>query len=184
MLIVLAGPSTVGKNFLCDLAIDRGYQFVVPSTTRPRRQGETDGKDYHFVSKEDFENSVRQGLFCEWDYVLGHYYGDSLAAVEFAIHSRNIWFLHAMAKMCVRMKARYGSKLHTVLLRPTNQAALSQRLADRGYRGSELAQRTQHGLDELAHVALMDQVLEDVDQADAELLLNMILAGAQVGVEW
>lgn len=84
--VILTGPSAVGKTEVAKALLQRRPHLVrfVTTTTRPQRQGETDGKDYHFVSEEEFKKSIDNNEFFEWDRHYGHYYGSSkLKFVEF-----------------------------------------------------------------------------------------------------
>jgi guanylate kinase len=77
LLIVLSGPSGVGKDAVLEGIKKRGYplHYAVTATTRPRRKKETDGVDYHFVSKAEFENMIEKGELLEWANVYGNLYG-------------------------------------------------------------------------------------------------------------
>ncbi|MBV9930108.1 MAG: guanylate kinase, partial [Alphaproteobacteria bacterium] len=77
LLFVLSSPSGAGKSTIARmlLASDDGISMSVSATTRPRRPGEVDGRDYHFVSAEKFETMVAEGAFLEWAHVFGHRYG-------------------------------------------------------------------------------------------------------------
>lgn len=79
MLIVVTGPSGSGKSTILRHVMRdlRGVRFSVSHTTRPRRLSEQDGRDYHFVAKEEFERMVRRSAFVEWAVVHGNYYGTS-----------------------------------------------------------------------------------------------------------
>ena len=77
LLIVLSGPSGVGKDAVLEGFKKRNYpmHYAVTATTRPRRKKETDGVDYHFVSKAEFENMIEKGELLEWANVYGNLYG-------------------------------------------------------------------------------------------------------------
>lgn len=77
LLIVLSGPSGVGKDATLMRMKELGYpfHFVVTSTTRPRRSGEVHGRDYNFISREEYEAMLARGEFLEHAEVYGHYYG-------------------------------------------------------------------------------------------------------------
>ena len=79
MLIVVTGPSGSGKSTILRHVMRdlRGVRFSVSHTTRPRRPSEQDGRDYHFVEKEEFERMVRRSAFVEWAVVHGNCYGTS-----------------------------------------------------------------------------------------------------------
>ena len=77
LLIVLSGPSGVGKDAVLEGFKKRDYpmHYAVTATTRPRRKKETDGVDYHFVSKAEFEKMIEKGELLEWANVYGNLYG-------------------------------------------------------------------------------------------------------------
>jgi len=84
VLFVVSGPSGCGKSTLIRrlLAAVDGLRFSVSHTTRPRREGETDGRDYHFIGRTEFEAMAGSGAFLEWAVVHGHLYGTSRAEAE------------------------------------------------------------------------------------------------------
>ncbi len=77
MLCVVSGPSGSGKTTLCHrlTAQDSHAQYATSATTRIPREGETDGKDYHFFSRDDFLRKVQAGEFLEYAEVHGNFYG-------------------------------------------------------------------------------------------------------------
>ncbi|MBI4411777.1 MAG: guanylate kinase [Deltaproteobacteria bacterium] len=75
-LIVLSGASGSGKTTLCRMIADRlGFFYSVSHTTRPKRPGEKDGHDYHFVNRAQFDKMIEKGDFLEWSEVYGNLYG-------------------------------------------------------------------------------------------------------------
>jgi guanylate kinase len=77
MIIVLLGASGSGKSTIENILAEKfGYQKIVSCTTRPQRIGEHNGKDYHFITNEKFEEAIRKGLFAEYDkYSQERFYG-------------------------------------------------------------------------------------------------------------
>lgn len=76
IFIVISGPSGVGKNTIADILIDKGYGiYSVSMTTRKIRDGEAQGKDYFFVSNEEFERNISIGNFLEYAKYNDKYYG-------------------------------------------------------------------------------------------------------------
>ena len=90
LLIVISGPSGVGKDVIIHGLQKQGYpfHFVVTATSRPKREGEVDGRDYLFVSEEEFERMIEQGAFLEHALVYGQYKGIPKAQVRRALDSR------------------------------------------------------------------------------------------------
>ena len=84
MLFVVTGPSGCGKSTIIRGALqglDR-LRFSVSHTTRPKRSAEKNGREYYFISEEEFEGMIAAGAFLEWASVHGHYYGTSKAEIE------------------------------------------------------------------------------------------------------
>ncbi len=79
MIYVISGPSGCGKSTLIRELLSRlpGIQFSVSHTTRPKRAGEVEGRDYYFVTREEFQRMVESQSFLEWAEVHGHLYGTS-----------------------------------------------------------------------------------------------------------
>jgi guanylate kinase len=77
LLVVISGPSGVGKDTLLMRMRELGFpfHFVVTATSRPKRDGELDGHDYHFVTSEQFEQMIDDDQLIEWANVYGHYKG-------------------------------------------------------------------------------------------------------------
>ncbi len=77
LLVVLSGPSGVGKSTICGELVTKhpGITISTSMTTRPSRPGEKEGEDYFFVTREEFEQRIKDGYFLEWARVHGNYYG-------------------------------------------------------------------------------------------------------------
>lgn len=89
-LITVAGPSCTGKSVMADLLKPFNFSEIVSTTTRPMREGEIDGKSYHFVSKEDFEDLIKNDEMIEYSVVnQKHYYGVSKKALQDFLDSGN-----------------------------------------------------------------------------------------------
>jgi guanylate kinase len=91
-IVVISGPSGCGKSSLLKKAYKciNNYYFSISTTTRAIRDGEVDGVDYHFVSKEEFEKDIENNNFLEWADVHGNYYGTSLKLVKNALNENKI----------------------------------------------------------------------------------------------
>ena len=86
-ILILSGPSGCGKSTLLKNVYKdiSDYYFSISTTTRSPRVGEKDGVDYLFVSKEEFEEDIKNGHFLEWAEVHGNYYGTSLKPINKAL---------------------------------------------------------------------------------------------------
>src|ERR1700719_150535 len=95
LMLVLSSPSGAGKTTLSRLLLkaDRNVELSVSVTTRPRRRGEVDGRDYHFIERARFDEMVRTGKLLEWAEVFGHCYGTPRAPVDRALNAgRDVLF--------------------------------------------------------------------------------------------
>lgn len=84
MFLILSGSSGVGKNTVINAlkVQDKRFQQFVTYTTRQMREGEIDGVNYHFVTKETFMDMVNAGDICEYELIHGNYYGSSLSEID------------------------------------------------------------------------------------------------------
>lgn len=80
VLLVLTGPTAVGKDTIMQLLLKRNFKLVrlVTTTSRPKRHNEIEGTDYYFVERPDFEKLMSEGAFLEWVDYLGHYKGTQM----------------------------------------------------------------------------------------------------------
>ncbi|NHZ70634.1 MAG: guanylate kinase, partial [Proteobacteria bacterium] len=82
-LIVVAGPSGVGKSSIVDEVIEHtNSRYSVSATSKPPRPGERDGIDYHFMSRDSFEEAIDNGILLEWAEFAGHLYGTLRSEVD------------------------------------------------------------------------------------------------------
>ena len=96
MLIVLSGPSGVGKGTVRKAIFDQpgnDFQYSISMTTRQPRPGEKDGVDYFFVSKEEFEKNIQTGQMLEYAKYVDNYYGTPLKYIDETLDSGKDVFL-------------------------------------------------------------------------------------------
>lgn len=75
--VILVGRAASGKDYLRKIMEGRGFIYGISYTTRPPREGEIDGRDYYFITKEDFEKGIENNFWYEWVEFNGWYYGTS-----------------------------------------------------------------------------------------------------------
>lgn len=87
VLLVLTGPTAVGKDTIMQLLLERNNKLVrlVTTTSRPKRPNEVEGTDYYFVERPDFEKLMSDGAFLEWVEYLGHYKGTQMKHLKEAL---------------------------------------------------------------------------------------------------
>jgi len=140
-LIVLSGPSGTGKTTIAR-ALPGRLDLVVSTsaTTRPPRRGETDGKDYYFVTPEEFKRRIAENRFVEWAEVFGHCYGTPIEELERARKSGKMLLLEIDVQGGIQIKKKFPEAL-AILLLPPDEPALRQRLSHRGTEAPEDVQR-------------------------------------------
>lgn len=175
LMILLSSPSGAGKSTLAKRLRkgDANIEFSVSATTRKPREGEVDGKDYHFETRESFEGLIASGQMLEHAEVFGNLYGTPRAPVETALDAgRDVIFdVDWQGGQQVRASS-LGSALVSVFILPPSIAALEERLKKRGQDDPEIINnRMSKSMAEISHWAEYDYVLvnDDLDQCEAEL---------------
>lgn len=134
LLVVLSGPSGVGKGTVRKALFKtekQKFTFSVSMTTREKRPGEVEGKDYYFVSREYFEKKIQEGGFLEYTYFCGNYYGTPLDKVEEALNSGKELILEIEVNGCRQVKEKMMDAV-TIFIVPPTKEALYERLKKRG----------------------------------------------------
>jgi guanylate kinase len=141
-LFVLSAPSGAGKTTVCRGVVeqDPGVAFSVSHTTRPPRDGEVAGRDYHFVSADEFRRLVAKGAFLEHAEYSGNLYGTSWAAIETTLERGCDAILEIETEGARQVRERRADA-HLIFLLPPSLAVLEQRLRGRGTEGEEEVDR-------------------------------------------
>jgi guanylate kinase len=131
-LIVLSGPSGSGKTTIAHKLMTRlsSREFSVSATTRPARPGEKDGRDYYFLSKQEFLRQVKEEGFVEWEEMFGNYYGTPKSEIEGKPNKGKHIVFDVDVKGALCIKQQYPDAL-LIFIHPPGEEALRQRLADR-----------------------------------------------------
>ena len=132
-LIVLSGPSGVGKSTIKDEVIGRlGAWFSVSMTTRPKTEADTEGVDYFFVTPERFREAIHGGAMLEWEEVYDdRFYGTPREPVESRLAGGGDVILEVDVKGGTQVKAVISEAL-MIFIDPPDEASLLKRLRDRG----------------------------------------------------
>jgi guanylate kinase len=172
-LYVIAAPSGAGKTSLLKALMARrpGVSFSVSCTTRAPRPGEQDGRDYHFIGREEFERLVAQGEFVEHADVFGNFYGTRRSVVEAALAEGRDLILEIDWQGARQVRERLPDAIHIFIL-PPSRAELESRLRRRGSDSeAAIARRLRESALEMSHWRDFDYVIvnRDFDRALAEL---------------
>lgn len=152
-MIIVSGPSTVGKNpFIYRACELYGLKYVTPYTTRQIRKEEISGKDYFFLSKQEFQSKIQSREIDEWDYCLENYYG-----YGFGFPGDKCHITHGLSRLALRIKAKYPNEITTIFLLPNNVDRIFNNLKQI-YSGNSLLLREALVEEEICHSVLFDEV--------------------------
>src|SRR5208337_2900692 len=131
-ILVISAPSGSGKSTLVRrlIASQPDLAFSVSHTTRPRREGEREGRDYFFVNRRRFERMIAAGEFIEWAEVFGHLYGTSKAQIDKALAVGRDVLLDIDVQGHRQVRQRLPEALSVFVLPPSFRE-LKRRLTDR-----------------------------------------------------
>ncbi len=142
-IFVISGPSGVGKTTVIKLFLKEvsafNVHFSVSYTTRSKREGEINGKDYHFISKEEFLSKVHNSFFLEWAKVHGNYYGTGKDVLKFIERGQDV-ILDIDVQGALQVKNSFKQAI-TVFIFPPSLKELRNRLEVRRTESFEVIER-------------------------------------------
>ena len=175
ILLILSGPSGVGKDAVLSRMrdLEEPYHFTVTTTTRTKRDGETDGKDYIFVSQAEFRAQMEQDGFLEWAEVYGNYYGVPRDQVTTALKEGKDVIVKIDVQGAKTIKSLAPNALY-IFLAPPDMDQLEKRLKDRMTESSDsLKIRFETAAKEMKSASWFDHVIinheNQLDLAVAEI---------------
>ena len=166
LLFVLSSPSGAGKTTIARMLLDQdsGISLSVSATTRPMREGEVEGRDYHFVTDAEFDRMVESGSFLEWANVFGRRYGTLVSEVSQSIQNGCDVLLDIDWQGTQQLK-QVDPDIVRVFILPPSMAELERRLRARGTDSDEvIASRMERAAAEISHWAEYDYVLVNEDK--------------------
>ncbi|MBQ2688951.1 MAG: guanylate kinase [Solobacterium sp.] len=179
LLIVMSGPSGVGKGtILAELMDDEELKsaYSVSMTSRKMREGETNGVNYWYVTKEEFQEAVERGELLEWAEFVGNYYGTPVKGVEeLRAQGKNV-LLEIEIEGCKQVKKKCPDAL-TIYVIPPNMEELERRIRGRQTEPEDViegrlakARIEMEQINEYSYVVCNETVAEA-----AEIIRNIIL---------
>lgn len=179
LLYIVSAPSGTGKTTLLKRVMDYfpDIRFSISYTTRPPRPDEMDGRDYHFISPQHFQQMVEKGAFAEWAEVLGNRYGTALNSIRESRSQGVDLILDIDSQGARQMKERFDEGIFIFIL-PPSLKILEQRLKARGVDEQEVIQfRVTKARDEMEQARWYNYIIvnDRVEEA-AEQLKSIIIA--------
>jgi len=170
--IVVSGPSGVGKGTIFNRIISEvnGW-YSVSSTTRKPREGEIDGVNYYFISREEFEEKIKKGDFLEYNYYNGNYYGTLKDNVLNKINMGTDVFLEIDVNGAHNIRKMFPNAI-LIYIAPPSMEELRRRLIDRGTESIEkIRERLEIAEKELKEIDFYDYVVvnDDLETAIKEV---------------
>ena len=176
LVIVISGPSGVGKDAILNRMKEKGYpfEFIVTATTRKKRANEKDQVDYHFISENEFQVLLKQNGLLEWAQVYGNWYGVPKAPVKQALIQHKDIIIKVDVQGAATIKKILPEALF-IFVAPPSFEELSNRLTRRSTESAaDLQFRLQKASHEMEQICNFDYVVmnhfQKVDKAIEQIL--------------
>jgi guanylate kinase len=184
LMFVLSSPSGAGKTTLSRLLLkaDRKIALSISVTTRPKRPGEVNGRDYHFIDRARFDAMVKKNELLEWAEVFGNFYGTPLRPVEKALQQgRDVLFDIDWQGTQQLRRGKARGDLVSVFILPPAVKELERRLKSRAQDAKAviLARMAKAG-DEMSHWPEYDYVIVNHNKDEAFAEVRAILAAERL----
>jgi guanylate kinase len=165
LFIIVSAPSGAGKSSLCQGLMQAfpEIKFSVSYTSRHPRPNEVNGKDYHFISREEFQNKIDQGEFIEWVENYGNLYGSSRKVIDELICDGGDLLLDIEPRGATNVKKEFKGGVYVFVL-PPSRSELLKRLEKRGHETDDAIQkRFKQAESELKEISWYDYVIFNKD---------------------
>ena len=172
-VIIVSGPSGVGKSTICKEIINRldNVYLSVSVTTRPKSDAEIDGQDYWFISEQEFQERIENGMLLEHAEVFGHLYGTPKDKVEEAVNEGKNVILEIDVQGAKQTQTFFPDAIMIFILPPTEKD-LVKRIDNRGREAADAAEKRLSGAsDEIAaawqyykHMVINEDLQQAVDE--------------------
>ena len=176
MLFVISGPSGAGKSTLIRRVLDTldNINFAVSQTTRSKREGEIEGKDYYFISEDEFKQMIQEDKLAEWAVVHGEHYGTLKREIEKkGAHADLILDIDIQGSRQIKEKYK---KAVFIFIMPPLYEELKRRLEARGLESqASIQSRLDTARKEIRHYYHFDYVVINDDLEKAVLDLESII---------
>ncbi|HFS82602.1 MAG TPA: guanylate kinase [Epsilonproteobacteria bacterium] len=182
-ILVLSGPSGAGKSTIINAASDQigAYYFSISTTTRAARSGEQEGRDYFYVSTEQFEEDIEAGNFLEYAQVHGNYYGTSLKPVYEALRAGKLVIFDIDVQGHRLVREKLDDITTSAFITPPTLSELGERLHLRSTDSNEvIRKRLENAKKEIRAVGEYDFVIVNGDVSRAAEAFTIIAKAARL----
>jgi guanylate kinase len=168
LLVVVSAPSGAGKTSICRKLMEMfpEIRFSVSYTTRSPRPGEASGKDYNFVTADEFREMIDRGEFVEWVENYGDFYGTSRKTMDAFLEKGFNLLLDIEPRGAKEVKKQYPQGIFVFIL-PPSLSELKSRLAKRGENEEMMGRRLGVSLDEIREAMWYDYIIFNENLEDA-----------------
>ena len=176
ILFVLSSPSGAGKTSIARYILDKdnNIKLSVSFTTRKKRKNEKAGVDYDYISKDLFEEKIKNNFFLEWATVFGNYYGTSREKVQTTLQEGNDVLFDIDWQGTQQLSDNKGFELVTIFILPPSKTVLEKRLNNRAQDSKiEVKKRMSQASDEISHYMEYDYIVINNNLEDAS---NQVLS--------
>jgi guanylate kinase len=182
MLIVVSGPSGCGKTSIAQAMLRRHPEilFSVSATTRPQRANEVHGKDYFFITRESFQQKIRDNDLAEWEQIYDDFYGTPEEEIRKASAAGKPLLLDIDVKGALSIKNKYPANSILLFIKPPSMAILKERLMNRKTESPEtLQKRMSRATMEMEqairfdHTIINDKLETAIEEADS-IIVNLV----------
>jgi guanylate kinase len=183
--VIVSSPSGAGKTTLTRRLLEEfgpNLEFSVSYTTRPRRPGEVDGRDYRFVTPDEFEAMALRHEFAEYAYVFGNRYGTAQAPIDAALAAGRDVIFDVDWQGGAALSARWPDDALKIFILPPDLATLASRLHTRATDAPDVIdRRLRKALDELGHYGEYKHLIVNDDLERAYQLLRAMYLTRRFG---
>jgi guanylate kinase len=183
LLVVLSSPSGAGKTTISGMLLDAEPEVTmsISATTRPKRPGEIEGLDYHYVGDPEFDRMIEAGEFVEWAHVFGFRYGTPKAPVKAALRKGRDILFDIDWQGARQLEPDFKEHLVTIFLLPPSMEELERRLSSRGTDSADvIASRMNRATEEISHWAEYQYVLINNDAQQCLKEVRSIMAAERL----
>jgi len=185
IIFILSSPSGGGKTTLSKMVRENvpGLSNSVSYTTRPKRSGETNGVDYHFLGEKEFKDNLIKGYFAEWATVHNHLYGTSREDLQAIIDSGKDAIMDVDVQGARKMKEVFEDAV-TIFILPPSIQELADRLRRRGTEEeTEIQRRVKAAMGEMAAFSFYDYLIVNRDLNESMEQMRAIVAAERLRAE-